>query len=89
MKRQEERLQQLYAEKENSQKAFSQKELYERIVDFLEARWDYDRLKQQFQAYPGIMEKLFGDELDRVRELENEISDANQAISKSREDIDR
>ncbi|MFW6414846.1 MAG: hypothetical protein ACOCZ2_00895 [Thermodesulfobacteriota bacterium] len=87
LRKQEERLEQLYAEKENARRAFVQKDLYEGVVDYLQARREYESLEQQFRAYPDIMEKLDGRELNRVRELEDEMGEAEEEINRGWERI--
>ena len=89
LKKREERLEWLYTEKDNSQRAFREKDLYERVVEFLKAKQEQDRLKQEFESYPGVMEKVSGDEFDKIQGLENDIHDAEQNIKDAREKIDK
>ena len=89
LKKQEERLQGLYVQKQNSQKAFTEKDLYQRVVEFLEATHRHDAIKQEFDSYPVVMEKVSGEEFEQIRELERDIQDAEEAEKNAQEELDR
>ncbi|MFH5833853.1 hypothetical protein [Halalkalibaculum sp. DA384] len=86
IKNKEAQLADLYKKKEDAEKAEKRKQLYERIKSFLEARQDYGQIKAEYEEFPEVLESVHGEELERIKGIEEEIHDAKQTIQKAKEE---
>jgi DNA repair exonuclease SbcCD ATPase subunit len=88
LKREQERLSGLYEEKEKAEGASKLKELYSKVVDYLEAKLSYEQKKEQFDKFPEVLEKATGEEYETIGKLEDNISKAQNSIDEAKDKID-
>ena len=74
-------LQEKYEEARNASKL---KQLYERLIDFLKAKKDYEVLKIEQSSYPEQMPLLIGNEDAELSKLEKKIEKSTQDIEEIR-----
>ncbi|HZX11206.1 MAG TPA: hypothetical protein VFG01_09710, partial [Acidobacteriota bacterium] len=84
IKEREAQLADLFKKKEEAEKAEKRKQLYERIIAFLEARQTYEQVKAEYEEFPEVLESVHGEELERIEGLEEEIDNAEQVIQKAK-----
>lgn len=81
--REEESLKILIEKREISQKASLQKDFYEKMIEYLEAKQEYDLYQNKKNEFPDILGKINGEEYSRITELEKENEKAEKDISDS------
>ncbi len=89
LKKDEEKLKQLYTEKEKAEKAAKLKAFYELVKDWLSQKKEFEAWKDKYKAYPEVMDQLNGEEYKNVKELEQEIAKAQDAIEQAQKEKDR
>jgi len=87
LKKEEENLTQLYDIKEKSQQASKLNNLYEKVVEHLEAKLKFDQLSERHEEYPSVLERVTGEEYTTIEDLEKKNEDANDAIEYANEEI--
>ncbi len=89
LKKEEGNLSNLKEEKEKAQYAAKLSEFYDKVADFLEAKLEYTRLSYQMKEFPDSMEKLSGEEFERVQDFESQIEECHQAIEQFQDEIEK
>ena len=89
LKNEEETLTQLYSAKEKSQQASKLNGLYQKVVDYLEAKLKFDQLSATHKEFPSALEKVTGEEYTNIEDLEKQIEEANVAIAQAKDEIER
>lgn len=84
LKKQEETLGKLRQTKEEALHAGRLREYYEVLRDYLQARNEAAGLKAEFEQYPRALEKINGEEFQRITDIEEEIRDAENALFNAR-----
>ncbi len=85
--REEENLKILIEKRKVSQKASLQKDFSEKLIEYLEAKQDYDQYQNKKTGFPEILSKINGEEYSRITELENEIEQAEKDIFDSEDSV--
>jgi hypothetical protein len=80
LKRQEERLRELYRDKERAEKAAGLFTFYNTVRDYLFAKQECERISSLLKKFPGGMERVGGDEYENIQALESEIEEARREI---------
>ena len=80
LKKQEERLRELYRDKERAEKASGLFSFYNTVKEYLSAKHEYEKLSALLEKFPDGMEKLGGDEYENIQALELEIEEARKEI---------
>ena len=88
LKKEEDRLKQLYKEKEKSEKAAKLKAFYELVKDWLSQKKEFEAWKDKYKAYPEVMDQLNGEEYKNIEELEEETTKAKGEIEQAQKEID-
>lgn len=88
LKKEEESLQELYRKKEKAKEADKKKELFSMVKEWLEQKHVFERQKEEFEAFQGVMEKVNGEEYENIEELEKEINDAGTEIKEAQQKIE-
>ena len=88
LQREEKKLTDLHERYEEAKAASNNKELYERLIDFLKAKKEYETLKIEASSYPNEMSLLIGSEDDELAKLEKRIEETTQAIKTICRDIE-
>lgn len=60
-------------------------DLINRAISYAEARDSYEDAKSQLQAFPAAMDRVSGDEIDRLQEIKHEIEDCEAKRQRARE----
>jgi len=89
LKKEEEKLKQLYTEKENAEKAAKLKGFYELVKDWLSQKKEFENRRDHYKAYPEVMDRLNGEEYKNIEGLEKEIAEAQEAVEQAQKTIDR
>ncbi len=87
LKKEEEKLTDLHKAKEESQQASKLNGLYEKVVEYLKTKLEYDQLSERFKEFPTSLEKVKGEEYGNIEDLEQEIEDDNEAIDGAKNEI--
>ncbi|MCC5905731.1 MAG: hypothetical protein JJU13_05980 [Balneolaceae bacterium] len=87
LKKEQERLAGLYQEKEKAEEAAKLKELYAKLVEYLDAKLSFEQQKERFEGFPKVLERVTGEEYQTIVKLETEISKAKGANEKAEENI--
>ncbi|MGM0530685.1 MAG: hypothetical protein ACQER7_04980 [Bacteroidota bacterium] len=80
LKKEEDRLQKLYKDRDDAREASRLKDFYERVIEYLEAEQELEQQRKIYEEYPKVMEKVNGSEYDRIQDLEEEMGKAEQGI---------
>lgn len=83
LKKEEDKLDRLYGDRERAREAAKEKDFFERLIEYLQARHDYKHFQEEFLAYPREMENMHGEEYNTIIELENKITDAKGEIEQA------
>ncbi|MGM0682307.1 MAG: hypothetical protein ACQES8_08825 [Thermodesulfobacteriota bacterium] len=78
LKKQEEKLEELYREREKAEKAAVQVSFYSTVRDYLKAKLDYEKMSVLYGKFPDGMERVSGDEYENILVLEQEIEEAKK-----------
>ena len=89
LKKEEDNLDQLYEAKESSQLAYKLKGVYEKVVDYLEAKLKFDQLSAKYKEFSDALEKVTGEEYTDINDFEKQIEDSNDAIEQAKEKIEK
>jgi len=87
LKKEQERLAGLHQEKAKAEEAAKLKELYAKLVEYLDAKLSFEQQKERFEAFPKVLEKATGEEYQTIVKLETDISKAKGANDKAEENI--
>ena len=87
LKKDEDSLIDLRLEKEKAEQAARLNKFYDSVADYLEAKLEFTQLAEQINAFPKSMEKLSGDEYDRILDYENQIEGCKSNITKAEAEI--
>lgn len=88
LKDKQKRLTGLYKKKENAEEANKLKEFYSKVIDYLDAKLSFKQKKEQFDGFPEVLEKVTGEEYERLNKLEIDIRKARGAIDDAESKID-
>lgn len=88
LKKEEEKLEQLYVDKRSAQEASKLGQFYEKVVDYLRSKLNYEQLSTAMEEFPDSMERVNGNEVDEINDLEDQISEAEETIKRAKEDIE-
>lgn len=81
LQNEERKLTKLYEEYESAKKADQYKQIYLLLVDYLQAKREYDYLKNEQTSYPAQMSLLNGNEDTVLSKLEKDLETNNQEIN--------
>ncbi|MDD4729359.1 MAG: hypothetical protein PHN55_11495 [Dysgonamonadaceae bacterium] len=81
LQKEEQRLTALQEKYEEAKHASKLKQLYERFIDFLKAKNNYEILESEKSSYPEQMELLIGTENEEISKLEQRIEKTTQEIN--------
>src|SRR5690554_4866451 len=81
LQNEERKLTKLYEEYESAKKADQYKQIYLLLVDYLQAKREYDYLKNEQTSYPAQMSLLNGNEDSVLSKLEKDLETNNQEIN--------
>ncbi len=81
----ERKLEGLSDELEKINRARQKLNIVKQAVEYAEADRDYRIEKNKYEQFPVLMEKMNGDEIDRLEEIENEINISGQKKKKAEE----
>ena len=84
LKKEEDRLQKLYQERDDAREASRLKDFYEQEIEYLEAKQELEQRRKIYEAYPKVMEKVNGSEYDQIQDLGKRKDTAEQAIREAR-----
>jgi len=85
IKEDEQRLADLYKQRDEADEASRKAEFYERVTGYLTAKNKCSELQSLRREFPEVLEHAHGEELRRVEELEEEISESESKIKKAEE----
>lgn len=88
LKKEEETLEQLYIDKKSAQEASKLGQFYEKVVDYLRSKLNYQQLSTTMEEFPDSMERVNGNEVDEINDLEDQISEAEETIKRAKEDVE-
>ena len=80
LKKQEEKLRELYRDKERAEKAAGLCSFYSTVKDYLFAKQDHEKLTVLLEKFPDGMERVDGDEYKNIQALESELEEARKEI---------
>ncbi len=89
LKKDEERLKQLYAEKQKAEKASKFKAFYALVKDWLSQKKEFEAWRDKYKSFSEVMDRLNGEEYKNIEELEQEIAEAQGEIEQAQKEIDR
>lgn len=75
LRQEQNELSRLRSELEAARRAQEQSELLEQAIDYAEARNKLEQAESRLDEYPEILEQVDGNEIDRIRSLEDEIDE--------------
>ncbi|MDD2635699.1 MAG: hypothetical protein PHW82_09400 [Bacteroidales bacterium] len=87
LKAEEDKLDDLYLKKENSENAAKLNEFYSKIADYLELKSEYAQLSEQMKEFSNAMRNLSGKEYEQIQELESQIEDCQSNIENALREI--
>lgn len=81
LKREEAQLAALYKQLEDAQESLFLREMYEKLVQYLEARIDQEQKRRQVTGFPENLEQYTGSEKQLVDELDEDVAKAEKQIA--------
>lgn len=87
LKREEERLQELYKAKNQAEEAYRLKDLFEKVTEYIKTKLNFDQFSEEYEAYSKVLDKVTGEEYNDIKEFEKEIENAENALTKAENEI--
>lgn len=87
LKKDEQQLDKLTQDKQDAEEAQSLKDFYEKAGVYIDARFDLERKKEEFNKYPPVLEKMTGEEYKKTEELEKAIESCKTNIETAEKEI--
>jgi DNA repair exonuclease SbcCD ATPase subunit len=78
----------LYRKQKLAREAIKRKEFYQLVQNWMEQKQEFEHWKNRYEAFPAEMEKVNGEELKQIDELENEINQSRKAMEQARRKIE-
>ena len=88
LRKEEDRLGHLSQERERAHEASRLVTFYEQVIQYLEAKLNFDQISEEYKAFPTILHKVTGEEYGAIGDLEEEIKDIKQDVEASKNKIE-
>ena len=87
LKKEEEKLEELFICKAKAEEATRLTDLYEKVVQWLESKINFDQLIIQYHTFPSLLNNINGDELIAIEGLEKDLEAADNGIALAQNEI--
>lgn len=81
LRKEEEKLEQLYVIKQQTEEANRVQGLYQIVILYLEAKLKFDQLSEEFKAFDTVLDKVTGEEYTSIEDMEEDSRGIEEAIA--------